>query len=147
MSKKRDIPREILVAPETTYDLNWRRDMGTYRGQKVLGEAIDDGNIDLCQGRPMEETYETLAHELLHAFEYEWKIDIPHDLIYKMQGPLGFFLRHNTCWIDWNVKKKPRRAKKRKQRARSSHVAKGREPRKASQCSDPLPAKADHQEG
>jgi hypothetical protein len=100
--RKRDFPKLIDIKEDADpYELQWRRDMGMHEGEIVLGECSASGTIELRQGRDIKETYETMAHELLHAIEFAYDIDIPHELIYKLQKPLGYLLRRNFCWIKW----------------------------------------------
>lgn len=42
-----------------------------------------------------KELFETFVHELLHAIEFEWKTEIPHALVYKLEGPLVQVLKTN----------------------------------------------------
>lgn len=46
------------------------------------------------------EKLRTFLHEILHALEMEYGIEMPHDLIYQLEGPLADLLSHN-CWITW----------------------------------------------
>lgn len=101
-NRKSDIPRLILIKDDCFYEIQWKNDLGKERGRPVVGQAADTGQITLKRGEPIADTYETLAHEILHCIEYEYGIKIPHNLIYKMQEGLGFILRHNFCWIKWS---------------------------------------------
>lgn len=39
--------------------------------------------------------FQTLIHELLHAFEFELKIDFDHALVYALERPILEFMRRN----------------------------------------------------
>lgn len=51
--------------------------------------------IYILQGLSPKERLETFVHELLHAFEFEYEIAIPHQLIYALEKPVVNFLVEN----------------------------------------------------
>jgi hypothetical protein len=105
MNGKRSFPREIEIAPGVFYRLIWKRNLGKNRG-----EAWTDHKVLLEQGHSLEDTYETIAHEILHCIEYEWGIKIPHNLIYKIEKGLGFILRRNFVWVKWDEERRDQKS-------------------------------------
>lgn len=95
---KRNIPREIEIAPGVFYKIKWDKEMLDH---DLRGEASSDGKIRLATGMETLEAYETLWHELLHSIEYEYEIKIPHELIYKLEKPLAFIQTRGLVWIDF----------------------------------------------
>jgi hypothetical protein len=55
--------------------------------------------IEILEGLNRHKTLRAFIHEFLHAVEFEYKIKIPHWLIYKIDGPLatmfGLIMQHN----------------------------------------------------
>lgn len=86
------IPKIIIIN-----DNEWKvvfkkilRVAGT-RAYNNLGYAHEDSKeiwIKNTKSITDEVKLEILAHELLHAIEFEYELDIPHHLIYKLEKPL-----------------------------------------------------------
>lgn len=45
-----------------------------------------------------EETTETFIHEVFHAIEFEWKLPIPHKLIYRLEKIVTQIFKWNG-WV------------------------------------------------
>lgn len=62
-----------------------------------------DGNaktITLKTGMSPDDTLETLVHEILHVFTFEYsRLKIAHTLIYKLEKPIVNLLRLNK-WVE-----------------------------------------------
>lgn len=39
--------------------------------------------------------FRTLVHEVIHCFEFEYEIKIPHALVYALEKPVADFVYHN----------------------------------------------------
>ncbi len=46
-------------------------------------------------GQPHSETFNTFIHEVLHAFEAEYDVDVPHETVYTLERALSDFLLTN----------------------------------------------------
>jgi hypothetical protein len=92
----KDIPRTILVG-DTVWDVRFVRRI--LEDKTAVGQAdFDEKEILICLGIGKKEQAKTLIHELLHAFECEYKINLPHELIYKLEEPIYRFLCDN-CFL------------------------------------------------
>lgn len=90
--KIKDIKRQWLIRDQH-YDVVFKKQKNM--GKDTRGECSPEGIISIAQGISREQVYETLVHELLHAIEFEYGIDIPHKLIYELEVPLTEFLLQN----------------------------------------------------
>lgn len=72
----------------------------------MVDKFNDEEQTGWCKGRPEytiqikkslsdKEKILCLIHELLHALEFEYKLDIPHKLIYKFERAVYRFLKLN----------------------------------------------------
>jgi len=59
----------------------------------------DEQQILIDSGLSKSEKAKTLIHEILHAFEYEYNIKIPHKLIYQLEEPIYRLLMDNWRYI------------------------------------------------
>lgn len=90
----RQYPKTVKVADEI-YKIKFVR--------KVPGQ--DENTMGLCDpetrvisiklGQSVTETFNTFIHEVLHAFEYEYDLEVPHKLIYAFERALSDFLLTN----------------------------------------------------
>jgi hypothetical protein len=72
---------------------------------KFVKKIDDQGTMGLCdpgdklilirRGLDKGEMLKTLAHEVLHAFEDEYTIDISHKTVYKLEDAIFEFLLNN----------------------------------------------------
>lgn len=91
MLSKRDYPREILVG-DTIYSIRFVKYIAPRtRTKKTILAECDPANdiIQIRQDLGPEQRLEAFFHELLHAFEYEYGIAVPHAWIYKVDGYLA----------------------------------------------------------
>jgi len=95
MWRIKDIPRTLVIG-ETVWDVGLVK---TITGRSTDVGICDNDNkeILIARGQGRYETLKTLIHEVLHAFEYEYKLRIDHDLIYKLEEPILRFFADN-----WN---------------------------------------------
>jgi|GEM_PF-2937288 len=69
-------------------------------GDDTAGQCDgDQKEILIDSGQSKREKAKTLIHEILHAFEYEYNIKIPHKLIYQLEEPIYRFLVDNWRYI------------------------------------------------
>lgn len=84
MLRQRDLPREFYVK-DALWTVRYVRTLGGNRsGLTDPSEKI----IYIRQKIGSKERMRTFAHELLHAIEHEYEIEIPHRLIYRLEIPL-----------------------------------------------------------
>lgn len=99
MLRIKDYPKEIRVG-ENDYEVCFVRNIGDKPGSKytTFGGCNDfDCKIYIKLGQSAEERLITLVHELLHAVEAEYGIEIPHDLINKLEKPLAKLIIDNIA--------------------------------------------------
>lgn len=89
-----DYPSEIVVGC-AKYRIQWcekipsknRRDVGLCDGTNKT--------IYLKAGYSHAETLSTLFHELIHAFEFEYDMELDHKHVYKLEVAISDFLVAN----------------------------------------------------
>lgn len=97
--RKRDVPKEVEIAPGVFYKILWKRDL---LKQGFCGLTyFDPKEIHIAMGMDIEETIATLWHEIQHAISHEWEFELKHPLINKLEEPLAFFHARNSVWIAW----------------------------------------------
>lgn len=96
--RQKDYPKEILVG-DSFYKIKFVRRIchaATGTDMQTLGTCCpDDKEILILQGLDPMERLSTLVHELLHALEFEYEIEIPHKLIYQLERPITQLLMDN----------------------------------------------------
>lgn len=97
--RMRDFPKRLLIG-ESEWKVVWKR------------KIVDDGILcaGLCDskkktiflqiGQTPKERVSTFFHEMLHALEFEHGIALPHETIYRLEGPLAELFRQNA-WVQW----------------------------------------------
>ncbi len=92
------IPSAIKIKKNVTYQIVWQDIVR--EDPNCMGHA--DGHakiITLKTGISERESLETLVHEVLHIFTWEYlRLKIPHGLIYKLEKPIMTVLTLNK-WI------------------------------------------------
>lgn len=90
------IPTKVRIKKDVTYSVI-QKDMGhDYKGHKVLGECIyKDKEIFLTIHQSDTEKIKTLIHEVLHAIEFEYKMDISHKSVEILEIALYRVLKLN----------------------------------------------------
>jgi hypothetical protein len=85
--KVRDYPVEVAVG-DSVYELRFVRSIP--EAQNAVG-LCDEGAqvIKIAYGQSPRERFRTFLHELLHAVDFEYKLRLPHRLIYRLEGPLA----------------------------------------------------------
>ena len=90
--RRRDYPKEIQVG-QTVYRIRFcsKATMLTLDGDpKTIGFCCEASEtIYIAIGLKPKDRFETPLHELLHAVSFEYKIPIPHKLIYGLEAPLA----------------------------------------------------------
>ncbi len=65
-------------------------------GKDTLGYCDDEaGVIYLKTGQTFEESFKTLIHELIHAFEKQYRIPLSHRSVYKLELAIFELLNQN----------------------------------------------------
>lgn len=102
--RQRDFPREFYVG-DGLWTLRFVRRLDDDPGRITWGLTDpSDKVIYIRMGQTAKGRLETFVHELLHAVEYEYEIEIPHALIYKLEGPLVRLILDNlvsTGRVTW----------------------------------------------
>lgn len=97
--RKRDVPKEIEVAPGIFYKILWKRDL---LKEGLCGVTyFEPKEIHVAMKMSLKETMSTIAHEALHAMSHEHGFKIEHKTIYRMEEALSFFFTRNMVWIQW----------------------------------------------
>jgi len=65
-------------------------------GKDTLGYCDDDAKvIYLKDDQTAEDAFSTLIHEIIHAMEFEHKIDISHKAVHKLERAIMDFITQN----------------------------------------------------
>jgi hypothetical protein len=91
------IPHKIRITSKCSYEIVWvdRFDDIEQRGECWYDSKAGVRQIRILKGMCEKLTFETLLHELFHAFEYETKGKIPHATIYLLEQAVHRILRLN----------------------------------------------------
>lgn len=94
MLRQKDYPKTLRIG-DTDWSIKFFRKPPD--GKKDTAGLCDGDTqtIYLTQGQKSETLFKIFLHELLHAIEYSYEIDIPHKLIYKLEQPLADFIIEN----------------------------------------------------
>lgn len=90
--RQRDYKREWLIG-ELIYDLQFKRSLPC----NDYGLCSDDGVIEISQRKNKngKERLKTFIHEMMHAIEFAYEIEIDHDTIEKLEEPICNFILDN----------------------------------------------------
>lgn len=90
-----DYPKEIVVGV-AKYQIRWCRRIPTKNKRDV---GLCDGTnkiIYLKAGYSHAETWSTFMHELIHAFEFEYGMELDHKHVYKLEAAITDFIVANA---------------------------------------------------
>lgn len=108
-----EIPHKVEIKPGVFYYVAFvnKFDDPDQYGECTSSESgVASRTILILKDMTPEEQFDAFAHELLHAIEFEYKLKIPHKLIYSVQAPLAFILRQNFgIDLELPIAKKKRR--------------------------------------
>lgn len=87
-------PTEFHIHEET-YQVRW---VSKFPGNDQKLSGLCDGSshiIYLKKGMSKSQAFRTLTHELLHAIEFEYEIEVPHKLIHQFERGICDLLLSN----------------------------------------------------
>ena len=89
-------PSKVRITAKQAYEVVW---VDEFVNPENVGECrLNSKQIVLKKGENKLETESTFLHELLHCIEFEYKLKIPHQVIYDLEGPLLKVLKLNG-WV------------------------------------------------
>lgn len=93
--RMKDYPRQLYIGDNLWAVVFCRKVPG--ESDTVLGLCDPfDLKIYIKMGQTPKERFKTLIHEVLHCWEYEYKLSIPHATIGALENPFFDFLVHNV---------------------------------------------------
>lgn len=95
--KLSDIPKTIIVKG-SLWEIQFVRVIPNEPNASGLCDR-DEQQISIESSLTKSEKAKTLIHEILHAFEYEYNIRIPHKLVYLLEEPIYRLLVDNWRYI------------------------------------------------
>lgn len=114
--RQRDYPREILVG-DSLYKIKFVKKItepNPAHTTEIVGICDpSEKEILIIQGLGPFERLKAFIHEILHAIEFEHDIDIPHQLIYKLEQPIALLMLENLLEALTYVDQKPKNARHR----------------------------------
>lgn len=91
------IPNRIRITSKVSYDIVYADIVDN--DDSVRGICYSDKKmIVLWTGLKGAKQIETLIHEVIHAIEFEYKINIPHAVVYALEKAVLKFLKLNG-WV------------------------------------------------
>lgn len=106
MRRQRDFPKEVSLRHDARpWRVRFVRFIPPEEGDPPDNPSLGNTDpstktIDILQGQTPWERLKTFVHELMHAVEYDYGIEIDHKLIYALEMPLAYLLWSN-CTIEW----------------------------------------------
>lgn len=95
MLRMRDYPKDVQIG-DSVWSIRFVRNLGQTETTITWG-LCDPGEqtIFVRMGQKPVERLKTVLHELLHAIEEEYDLELPHRLIHQLEDPLARFLIDN----------------------------------------------------
>lgn len=88
----KSLTRELKVRDET-YQIRYIR---KFDDKKTMGECDPSKReIRIKTGLTPKQRFRTLIHEILHALEFEYDLDLKHKLVYDLEMPLYRLFKDN----------------------------------------------------
>jgi Zn-dependent peptidase ImmA (M78 family) len=93
LSARRFVLRNEFEIGETTYKTAWCERI---EGKDTLGYCDDEAKvIYIKDNQTLDESFNTVIHELVHAINHEYKIKLKHGQVYKLERALAELLVKN----------------------------------------------------
>lgn len=93
LPKQSQFPKTLQVSDEV-YKIQWVRAFKGHDNQ--VGECCwTDKIIRIKLGQTPSDRLKTFIHEVIHAYECEFGLKMPHKLVYQMEEALFQFLMEN----------------------------------------------------
>lgn len=99
MFRQRDYPREIVVGDQV-WEIRFVRGIAGTATTVTLGLCDPSEHvIYIKQGLKPTERLATFVHEVLHAIEYEYNIEIAHKLVHLLDEPIAKLIIDNYLGV------------------------------------------------
>lgn len=90
------LPHKVRITQRISYEVCF---VERFDDPETRGECrFDTKQVLLIQGMPDSILFETYTHEVIHAIEHEYKIEIPHKSIYALEAAIPKILKLNR-WM------------------------------------------------
>lgn len=92
------LPSKVRIKPKVSYQVVWS---DCVAGNTEIRGLCEQGKrqITILTGMSPQLTTETFIHEVFHALEFEYEIEIPHKSIHLLEGAVLKLLKLNK-WLD-----------------------------------------------
>jgi len=92
------IPSQIRIKSKVKYEIVWTEQIG--ESEKTLAECrYDSKQILIKTGQSETENWKCFIHEVFHALEFEYRIPIPHKIIYLLEEAIFKLIKLNG-WLE-----------------------------------------------
>jgi len=93
---RKSYPKELHINEET-YTIKWVQEIPEGRKNDDTVGLCDGAShtIYIKRGLTKSQAFRTLIHEVLHALEFEYEIDIPHKTVHQLEKAIGDLLIAN----------------------------------------------------
>ena len=109
----RDYPKTLRVG-DATYSIHFLTQkeidrISSTKGNRGLCSQGDEA-IYIVRGLDRRTRFETFAHEVIHALEFEYSLPIAHRLVYLLEMPVTRLMLDNWLSSDWRANTRGRTA-------------------------------------
>lgn len=88
------LPSQIRIKRNVTYEIVWSDIIG--ENPETLAECrYESKQIVIKVGQSESQNWKCLIHELFHALEFEYRIPIPHKIIYLLEEAIFKLIKLN----------------------------------------------------
>lgn len=94
ISRIRDFPSELLIG-SAIWKIIWRRRMPPGAANCDGFACYSENIIYMRLGQKPKERFSTFVHEVLHAIDDEYGLDLKHKTIYKLEESIAKLIEDN----------------------------------------------------
>lgn len=93
-------PSDIRISENVIYEVVWKKGLiDPASNAPAYGLCdLDSKIIYLTMGMDKITAMQTLVHEIMHALEEEWGMDLPHEIIETLEHPVVLVFILNNWW-------------------------------------------------
>lgn len=92
------LPHKVRIKSKVSYSVVWSDKVSDNDDLRGLCE-MDKRQITILHGMSDTETIKTLIHEVFHAMEFEYQLEIKHKTVHALEEAVLKLLKLNK-WID-----------------------------------------------
>ena len=94
----RNIPHSIRIKSKVKYEVVWS-DLIQEDNKTLAMCRYEEKQIVIKNGQSETDNWKCFIHEVCHAIEFEYRIPIPHKIIYLLEDAIFKLIKLNG-WLD-----------------------------------------------